>query len=151
MQSDIFDTPFENMLRVLLLLSEAPNRPNVDRIAAIDFISIYGKSFGMLDSDLHGVNRFNFAEFTRKREMISKAIDLAVANDLIDIGRTPDGLVFGINDRGRKLLDGTISSYAISYLSGLKEIICKLWKREDIELLEFINRKAKASESRSLC
>lgn len=151
MQSDIFDTPFENMLRVLLLLSEAPNRPNVDKIAAIDFISIYGKSFGMLDNDLHGVNRFNFAEFTHKRGMISKAIDLAVANDLIDIRRTPDGLVFAINDRGRELLDGITSSYATSYLSGLKEIIYKLWKREDIELLEFINRKAEASESRSLC
>ena len=48
MRSKVFNTTFENMLR-LLLLADTLNAPaNVDRLAALDFICIYGKKCKVL-------------------------------------------------------------------------------------------------------
>lgn len=69
------------MLR-LLLLADTLNAPaNMDRLAALDFICIYGKKCKVLDKNLHGDNEFGFAEFTNKREKITEAVKLSVRND----------------------------------------------------------------------
>ena len=66
MHDEIFNTTFENMLRVLLLVNTVGQPINSDRIVALDFISIYGKKCKVLDKNLHGDNEFGFSEFTRK-------------------------------------------------------------------------------------
>lgn len=77
MRSKVFNTTFENMLR-LLLLADMLNAPaNVDRLAALDFICIYGKKCKVLDKNLHGDNEFGFAEFINKREKITEAVKLS--------------------------------------------------------------------------
>ena len=43
MRSKVFNTTFENMLRLLLLVDTLNVPANVDRLAALDFICIYGK------------------------------------------------------------------------------------------------------------
>lgn len=54
MRSEVFNTTFENMLRVLLLADTLNVPANVDRLAALDFICIYGKKCKVLDKNLHG-------------------------------------------------------------------------------------------------
>lgn len=78
MKNKIFNTAFENMLRMLLLLSIQNKYINSDRIVALDFICIYGKKCKILDYNLHGNNEFGFAEFSNKRKIINDAISLAV-------------------------------------------------------------------------
>jgi hypothetical protein len=73
------------MLRVLLLLILLDAPANVDRLAALDFICIYGKKCKVLDKNLHGDNEFGFAEFANKREKITEAIKLSVRNDFINV------------------------------------------------------------------
>ena len=68
MRNRVFNTPFENMLRILLLSSTLKKPANVDRLAALDFICIFGKKCKVLDKNLHGDNEFGFSEFTTKRE-----------------------------------------------------------------------------------
>ena len=77
MRSKVFNTTFENMLRVLLLADTLNNSANVDRLAALDFICIYGKKCKVLDKNLHGDNEFGFAEFANKREKITEAVKLS--------------------------------------------------------------------------
>ena len=74
MRNKIFNTPFENMLRILLLSATMKKPANVDRLVALDFICIFGKKCKVLDKNLHGDNEFGFSEFTTKRERISEAI-----------------------------------------------------------------------------
>ena len=49
MRSKVFNTTFENMLRLLLLVDTLNVPANVDRLAALDFICIYGKKCKVLD------------------------------------------------------------------------------------------------------
>ena len=57
MMTNVFNTTFELSLRVLLTLDSSNNSPRtVDIITALDFITVYGKDFGISDENLHGDN-----------------------------------------------------------------------------------------------
>lgn len=139
MRSKLFNTPFENMLRILLL-TNAVNKPmNVDRLAAFDFICIFGKKCRVLDKNLHGDNEFGFSEFTTKRERIAEAIKIAVKNNLLKMELSVDGFTYSINDRGRKIVDGVQSPYARSYVTGAKIVNDRFSGRSDEEVLQYIS------------
>ena len=72
MKNKVFNTTFENMLRILLLMGVLNAPANSDRLTALDFICIYGNKCKVLDSNLHGNNEFGFAEFANKREKIAR-------------------------------------------------------------------------------
>ena len=91
MANKVFNTAFENMLRLLLLVDTLNGPANVDRLAALDFICIYGKKCKVLDRNLHGDNAFGFAEFANKREKI-RGCDKIHPNKK---GSAPDHLVRG--------------------------------------------------------
>ena len=62
--TELFNTPFETALRVLLLLeSEARTDFSINMIAAVDFAALYGRSFAFSGMNLHGDNLFKFSEF----------------------------------------------------------------------------------------
>ena len=102
MRNRVFNSTFENMLRILLLIDTMNEPANVDRLAALDFICIYGKKCKVLDKNLHGDNEFGFSEFTTKREKITEAIKLSVRNSFVDVANTDQGFVYSINDREKK-------------------------------------------------
>ena len=83
------------MLRILLLADTVGKPMNVDRLAALDFICIFGKKCRVLDKNLHGDNEFGFSEFTTKRERITEAVKIAVKNDFLKVETTNKG--FTIN------------------------------------------------------
>ena len=91
MRSKVFNITFENMLRLLLLANTLNAPANVDRLAALDFICIYGKKCKVLDKNLHGDNEFGFAELANKRKKITEAIKLSVRNDFINVEHTEQG------------------------------------------------------------
>ena len=120
MRNKIFNTPFENMLRILLL-TETVNKPmNIDRMAALDFICIFGKKCRVLDKNLHGDNEFGFSEFTTKRERITEAAKLAVKNNFLMVENTKDGFAYSINAHGKQVNKGLQSPYARAYVIGAK-------------------------------
>lgn len=142
MRDKIFNTTFENMLRVLLLLNTAGQVMNSDRIVALDFICIYGKKFEVLDKNLHGDNEFGFSEFAIKREKINAAIKLGVKNDFISVESTENGFLYGITDRGKKIVEGVQSPYSKSYSIGAKIVIRRFGNFGDESLLKYINDKS---------
>lgn len=146
MRNKVFNTVFENMLR-LLLLTDTLNAPaNVDRLAALDFICIYGKKCKVLDKNLHGDNEFGFAEFANKREKITEAIKLSVKNDFINVEHTDKGFLYSINDRGRSVVQGIQSPYARSYVVGAKIVCRKFSDFTDDSVLKYISNKATESK-----
>lgn len=142
MRSKVFNTSFENMLRLLLLLATLNKPANVDRLAALDFICIYGKKCKVLDKNLHGDNEFGFAEFTNKREKITEAIKLSVRNNFIKVEHTDKGFLYSINERGRQVVKGVQSPYAKSYIVGAN-IVCRRFSNyEDEGILQYISDRA---------
>ena len=148
MANKVFNTAFENMLRLLLLVDTLNGPANADRLAALDFICIYGKKCKVLDRNLHGDNAFGFAEFANQREKITEAIKLSVRNDFIKVERTDQGLMYSINDRGREIVRDIQSPYARSYIVGAK-IVCRRFAEDsDESILRYINEKATESGGR---
>lgn len=139
MRNKIFNTPFENMLRILLL-TETVNKPmNIDRMAALDFICIFGKKCRVLDKNLHGDNEFGFSEFTTKRERITEAAKLAVKNNFLMVENTKDGFAYSINARGKQVNQGLQSPYARAYVIGAKIVNSRFSAYSDEEILEYIS------------
>lgn len=146
MRSKVFNTVFENMLRVLLLAYTLDTPANVDRLAALDFICIYGKKCKVLDKNLHGDNEFGFAEFANKREKITEAIKLSVRNDFINVEHTEQGFLYSINDRGREIVQNIQSSYARAYTVGAKIVCRKFSGFTDDGVLQYISDRATESK-----
>ena len=139
MRNKIFNTPFENMLRILLL-TETVNKPmNIDRMAALDFICIFGKKCRVLDKNLHGDNEFGFSEFTTKRERITEAAKLAVKNNFLTVENAKDGFLYGINARGKQVTKELQSPYARSYVIGAKIVNSRFSSYSDEEILQYIS------------
>lgn len=139
MRNKVFNTPFENMLRILLL-AETVNKPmNVDRFAALDFICIFGKKCRVLDKNLHGDNEFGFSEFTTKRERITEAVKIAVKSDFLTVQTTDEGFAYGITDRGKAVVTGLRSPYARSYVVGAKIVSSRFAGYADDEILQYIS------------
>ena len=146
MRSKVFNTVFENMLRVLLLADTLDAPANVDRFAALDFICIYGKKCKVLDKNLHGDNEFGFAEFANKREKITEAIKLSVRNDFINVEHTDQGFLYSINDRGREVVQNIQSSYSKAYTVGAKIVCRKFSGFTDDVVLQYISDRATESK-----
>lgn len=146
MRSKVFNTVFENMLRVLLLADTLDVPANVDRLAALDFICIYGKKCKVLDKNLHGDNEFGFAEFANKREKITEAIKLSVRNDFINVEHAEQGFLYSINDRGRDVVQNIQSPYARAYTVGAKIVCRKFSGFTDDSVLQYISDRATESK-----
>jgi hypothetical protein len=88
--NDIFNTPFEISLRVLLMLETGLNQ-TADMIAAADFITVYGKDFEISDNDLHGDSAFKYSEFPLRRDLVKKAVKQLVLTGLINVSSSQRG------------------------------------------------------------
>lgn len=139
MRNNVFNTPFENMLRILLLSNTLRNPANVDRLAALDFICIFGKKCKVLDKNLHGDNEFGFSEFTTKRERITEAIKIAVKNTFLEVEKCEDGFLYSISERGRDVVKALESPYAHDYIVGAKIVCNRFSSYTDEGILKYIS------------
>lgn len=146
MKNKVFNTTFENMLRILILMSVLSKPVNSDRLTALDFICIYGKKCKVLDKNLHRDNEFGFAEFTNKREKIAEAIKLSVKNYYVIVGNSAEGLVYSLNERGREIVTNIQSSYSKAYVIGARIVCSKFANYTDEAVLKYISKLATESK-----
>lgn len=90
--NNVFNTPFEVSLRILFTLDIASRKMSVDLIAVSDFITVYGRDFGISDDNLHGDNSYRFGEFGVRRELVKEALKSLVLDALITAESTKEGL-----------------------------------------------------------
>lgn len=96
--TELFNTPFETSLRVLLLLeTEARTDFSINMIAGVDFASLYGKSFNISEMNLHGDNLFKFSEFATRKELTRDGMDLLVRRGFVDVRPTKNGFIYQIS------------------------------------------------------
>ena len=67
--NQLFNTVFENSLRILILLDVMQKPQDIDMIHIIDFMIIYGKVFRITDVNLNGDNALKFSEFISRRSL----------------------------------------------------------------------------------
>ena len=148
--NNIFNTTFEISLRVLLILAEnIDNIQTVDRIATSDFITVYGKDFGISEENLHGDNNYKFSEYAIRRELVHKAIKLLVIDGFIDLSQSEDGFSYSINQKGLEYCARFDSDYANTYRILTRRTNKYVKSKSEQNILKMINRHSVSSLQRS--
>ena len=111
----VFDSIFENSLRILLLLNEFETEQNIDTIYVTDFISLYGKDFGISQKNLNGDNNYKFSEFASKRQLIQETLKYLVFKELVLVVSDDLGIKYKINEESKTYCETLDSDYANEY------------------------------------
>lgn len=142
MMESTYNSVFEIELRILILLEHSKEDfLSSDMIAALDFVVVYGKEFGVSKTNLHGDNRFKFSELPSRREKVLKALKELVKKDMVDIDLSK-GFKFQINNKGYQFIEKFEGSYAIEY-SEIADAACnKYGDMDEAELYKYIQSKS---------
>ena len=117
MKTKPFNSNTEISLRILLTLlcNERNTNLTTDRIAILDFVTIYSREFGISENNLHGDNYFSFTEYATRRKQINENIKQLVLKRMVKISTTDKGFTYSITDSGKKVAESLSSAYAHQY------------------------------------
>ncbi len=141
---DIFNTPFEVSLRIIIIMNIVKNRISSERITALDFISTYGKDFGVSEYNLHGDNSFRFSEYTLKRKIISESIKELVLKGYINPHCNKNGFSYSISKNGISFCETLNDDYADEFAVIVSKAIEVYQNYSDRKLAHCINECAVA-------
>lgn len=137
--TDVFNTQFEVSLRMLIALNVTQIRLSIDRISALDFISIYGRDFGVSEYNLHGDNDYRFSEYASKREIIAQSIKYLVLMGYILPHCNKSGFTYSISKSGTSLCLALNDEYAENYAAIAKRTHNMFLSYSDRKLIYTIN------------
>ncbi len=138
----IFNSVFENSIRVLLILFSINKAISSDMISIIDFITLYGKTLGINDKDINGKNSFAFCEYTARRAIIKDSVKRLVLNGLISIEKSDYGFCYKINMQGKTFVNSLNTKYKDNYLEALQNSLSFVKRKKEKTLIAFINNTA---------
>ena len=76
------------------------------------------------------------------REKITEAIKLSVKDDYVIVGKSAEGLVYSLNERGREIVTNIQSSYSKAYAIGARIVCRKFANYTDEAVLKYISKLA---------
>lgn len=139
----LFNSTFEVSLRIIMLLSAiAGTEMTIDRIVAYDFMSVYGRYFGLSDENLHGDNNYGFSEFSTRRTVVQDALKTLVTDGLIKASRRDAGFCYEVSQSGRKFAKNQKTEYAAEYCRIVKVTHKKYKSKSEVELMTVISNKS---------
>ena len=119
----LFNSTFENSLRLLILLDEYDMPQTLDMLYAVDFMTIYSKPFGLSEQNLNGDNDLKFSEFVSQRDLVKEALKELVLNGNAEAVSYKDGLSYIITSEGEDYSGALTSEYAREYRKAAKSVI----------------------------
>ncbi len=140
--NNIFNSAFELSLRVLILMKTKKTRVTVDWLSCIDFVTTYGKDFGVSEFNLHGDNEYRFSEYAAKREIIGAAIKELVLRGYITPHCNKSGFNYSITPAGIQLCETLNDAYAETYEKIAEMAINHFANYPDRKLMNCLNEKA---------
>ena len=140
MPDKVFNTSFEISLRLLLLLREFGEPESLDRIFAGDFITTYGKDFGVSSYNLNGDNNYLFSEFVSRREIVKNALKDGALQNYFRLVNGRQGILYGISEEGKSLAEKLQSEYANEYKTIARGTVMAIKNKDDHAVLLEINR-----------
>lgn len=143
-EQQLFNTPFEASLRILLLLSiDETKEYSQDEIVTADFISTYAKEFSLADKNLHGDGEFCFAEYTNRRALIKSAIQTLVLDRLLLFTATGNGFSYKISPAGMQYVQKLYTEYAKEYIAVATTVWDYLSTLSNSAALSLVNKTAR--------
>lgn len=111
----VFNSTFENSLRMLLLLERFRDAELLERLYVTDFLAIYGKDFGITQENLNGDNDFKYSEFQTRKRICEKALKELVLDGMVFPYADQSGILYRLTDDGRRFAESLQSEYAAEY------------------------------------
>ena len=141
----VFNSTFENAMRIILLLDAFGAPQNTDMLYAADFMVVYGRTFGIADEDLNGDNQYKFSEFVSRRSMVQKALKELVLDGLVTPSQMPSGIVYQVTPAGKEYCESLDSDYAKEYKIVAKKVVQAVDGKSERSVIAKINRLSAAS------
>ncbi len=145
MTDRLFNSIFENSLRMVLLLDLYDMPQSLDTLYAVDFISVYGESFGITESNLNGDNPYMFSEFASRREIVREALKMLVIYGIVLPLNLDSGVTYIITSDGEEYAEILTSYYAKEYKRSAAQAILKYGNLTDVQLIKMINKNSVGS------
>ena len=114
----------------------------LDKIAAVDFMTIYARDFGLAAYNLNGNHSLSFSEVASKRVLVGKAIKQLVLNRLVSAVQNRSGFTYEITEKGARICDELTSDYTDEYIVMSQAVYKQLEGKSEVELLAEINKRA---------
>lgn len=140
MMSNLFNSTFENSLRIVILLDAFEKPINLDMIYVTDFIVSYGKDFGVSTDNLNGDNPYKYSEFASRREIISAALKHLVLEGLVLPQNTNNGIIYCLTSDGKTFSQALNSEYAKEYRKTTQNTLTYVSNKNERELIARINK-----------
>lgn len=136
----LFNSDFENSLRLIILLDLYDMPQTMDMLYAVDFISVYGKTCGVTEANLNGDNEYQFSEFVSRRESVKAALKKLVLNGTAQAVIYHNGIGYIITPEGEELSQSLESEYAKEYRKNAQAAITAIANLSERTIINFINR-----------
>lgn len=143
----LFNSTFENAIRIAILLCCCSSPQTVDMLYAADFMTTYGKTFGVATADLNGDNQYKFSEFVSRRQIVQNALKKLVLDGVAIPQQSSNGITYIISDYGRAMVDRLESDYAQEYKQIAMSVIKNISGRSERSVISDINRLSAESVS----
>lgn len=131
----LFNSTFENSLRLLILLDEYDLPKTLDMLYVVDFMSLYSAAFGITDQNLNGNNEYKFSVFASHRESVKEALKELVLNGTVLAVSYNHGLSYIISPEGEDFCGSLESDYAKEYRKNVKAVIKAVGNRSERTLI----------------
>ena len=80
------------------------------------------------------------------KRKITEAIKLSVKDDYVIVGKSGEGLVYSLNERGREIVTNIQSPYSKAYVIGARIVCRKFANYTDEAVLKYISKLATESK-----
>lgn len=141
----LFNSTFENSLRLLILLDEFDMPQTLDMLYAVDFMALYSKAFGLADQNLNGDNEYKFSEFASQRELVREALKELVLNGTAEAVGYKDGLSYVITTEGEDYCKSLDSAYAHEYRTYARNVVAAVVGKSERSLIALIYKLSEQS------
>lgn len=147
--SKIYNGIFENSLRIVLMLRTLSSPQNLGRLCDLDFLTAYGKSFGITDTNINGTSIYLFSEYSARRSIVEGALSELVLDGLVYAKESDQGFLYSLTEEGEEYADSLSSPYASQYRNASMAVKAFASDKTDSNLYAFITSVASHSLRRS--
>lgn len=148
MTMKIFNSTFENELRLIILLDVFKEPKTEDMLYSIDFIAQYSAEFNMTNNNLHGENAFMFSEFATRKEIIRLALKDMVLEGYVKPLNGQSGITYILTGDGKAFASELNSEYASDYRQLVELTIEKFGSKSERQIIAEIHKLSKKSLER---
>lgn len=145
MTERLFNSVFENSLRLLILLDEYDMPQTLDMLYVVDFMAMYGKPFGLTAQNLNGDNDYKYSEFVSQRELVKDALKELVLDGTVEAVSYQNGLSYVITPEGEDYAESLTSQYAREYRENAKTVINAVDGRSERALISAVYKMSERS------